>query len=117
MDAIQFIKERDRMCKAYGSCVLCQACMGDECAIGLRSVVDPEQQINIVKEWANKHPCKTRQSVFLEQYPEARIDANGVLDLCPASIVQSHRTNDGFCRNYNKKCAVCRSEFWSQEVE
>lgn len=117
MDAIQFIKEKERMCNTCGSCPLCPAGLDDFCAVGFRSGVSPEQQINIVKEWADKHPRKTRQSVFLEQYPEARLDADGVLVVCPASIVQSHRMNDGVCRDYHTKCVNCRREFWLQEVE
>ena len=117
MDAIQFIKEKERMCKAYGSCVLCPACTGNECDVGLRSTVDPEQQVNIVKEWSAAHPRKTRQRVFLEQYPEAQMAANGVLDVCPAPIIHSHRLNGGGCRNVHKKCSDCRREFWMQEVE
>ena len=114
MDAIQFIKERDRMCKACGSCILCQAYMGNECAVGLPSVVDPEQQINIVKEWADKHPCKTRQSVFLEQYPQADIDNTGLLILCPKRISADIRVTVDCLR---KRCPDCRREFWLQEVE
>ena len=117
MDAIQFIKEKDRMCKAYSSCGLCPACMGNKCSVGLRSTVAPEQQINIVKEWADKHPRKTRQSVFLEQYPEAQIAADGVLDVCPAQIFHSHRRDGGGCLDFHKKCADCLREFWMQEVE
>ena len=114
MDAIQFIKERDRMCKACGSCILCQAYMCNECAVGLPSVVDPEQQINIVKEWADKHPCKTRQSVFLEQYPQADIDNTGLLILCPKRISADIRVTTDCLR---KRCSDCRREFWMQEVE
>ena len=114
MDAIQFIKERDRMCKACGSCILCQAYMGNECAVGLPSVVDPEQQINIVKEWADKHPCKTRQSVFLEQYPQADIDNTGLLILCPKRISADIRVTVDCLR---KRCSDCRREFWMQEGE
>ena len=114
MDAIQFIKERDRMCKACGSCILCQAYMGNECAVGLPSVVDPEQQINIVKEWADKHPCKTRQSVFLEQYPQADIDNTGLLILCPKRISADIRVTADCLR---QGCSDCRREFWMQEVE
>ena len=114
MDAIQFIKERDRMCKACGSCILCQAYMGNECAVGLPSVVDPEQQINIVKEWADKHPCKTRQSVFLEQYPQADIDNTGLLILCPKRISADIRVTADCLL---KRCSDCLREFWMQEVE
>ena len=77
----------------------------------------PEEQIDFMKAWSAANPPKTRQSVFLEQYPEARIDANGVLDLCPAIIVKSHRANGGGCIDYHRNCDDCTREFWSQEVE
>ena len=117
MDAIQFIKEKERMCKACGSCILCPAVLDDGCAVGLRSGVAPEKQINIVKEWAEQHPRKTRQDVFLKQYPEAEIDINGILDVCPAPIFSSHRGRGGGCSDFHKNCVECRSEFWLQEVE
>ena len=116
MDAIQFIKEKERMCKDFGSCILCPACLNDMCAVGLRSGVAPEQQINIVKEWAEQHPHKTRQDVFLEQYPEAEIDNNGLLAVCPAPIFRSHRHDGGGCSDLDKKCAEFLREFWLQEV-
>lgn len=119
MDAVKFVKEYLRMCTKVDECEDCPVYKTDFCTVPAkeRSQKSAEKIVELVEEWSAAHPRKTRQSVFLEQYPEARIDANGVLDLCPASIVQSHRMNDGFCRIYNKKCAVCRSEFWSQEVE
>ena len=117
MDAIQFIKEKERMCKDCGSCILCPAWLDDWCAVGLRSGVSPEQQINIVKEWAEQHPRKTRQDVFLEQYPEAETDLNGLLAVCPAPIFRSHRHDGGGCSDFYKNCAECRREFWSQEVK
>ena len=117
MDAIQFIKERDRMCKTYGNCSQCPACLDNECIVARRSGFAPEQQINTVKVWADQHPRKTRQDVFLEQYPEARIDANGLLDVCPATIVKSHRANGGGCIDYHRNCDDCIREFWLQEVE
>lgn len=69
MDAVKFIKEKERMCKTSGSCPLCPAWLDDECIFHVRSSFDPEQQVNTVKVWAEQHPAKTRQDVFLEQYP------------------------------------------------
>jgi hypothetical protein len=86
MDAIQFIKEKERMCNTCGSCLLCPAWLDDGCIFRARSSFAPEQQVNTVKVWAEHHPAKTRQDVFLEQYPEAEIDLNGMLDVCPAPI-------------------------------
>ena len=117
MDAIQFIKEKERMCNAYGSCVSCPACTGNEWDVCLRSTVDPEQQVNIVKEWSAAHPSKTRQRVFLEQYPQADIDDNGVLWICPSMITRSHRRDGGCCANSHESCPDCRRKFWLQEIE
>lgn len=75
--------------------------------------------VNFIKEkvWAKKHHVKTRQDVFLIQYPEAEIDLNGILDVCPAPIFRSHR-HDGVGRSdFHKNCDECRREFWLQEVE
>lgn len=117
MDAVNFIREKDRMCKTCGSCRLCPAYLDGECIVNLFSGFTPEQQVNTVKVWAEQHPLKTRQSVFLEQYPEAQISADGVLDVCPAPIFHSHRRDGGGCLNYHKKCADCRREFWMEEIE
>jgi hypothetical protein len=117
MNAVNFIKEKERMCNTCGSCLLCQAWLDDGCIFRARSSFAPEQQVNTVKVWAEHHPAKTRQDVFLEQYPEAEIDLNGVLDVCPAPIFRSHRNKGGGCSDFHKNCVECRSEFWSQKVE
>ena len=78
---------------------------------------EADKQVEIVNKWAAAHPRKTRQSVFLEQYPEAQIDDNGVLGVCPAQISLSHRTDGDRCIDLNRKCADCHREFWSQGVE
>lgn len=117
MDAVNFLKEKERMCKTCGSCILCPAWMDDGCLVNVRSGASPEQQINLVKVWAEQHHAKTRQDVFLEQYPEAEIDLNGLLEVCPAPIFLSHRGKRGGCSDFHKNCVECRREFWLQEVE
>lgn len=101
MDAVKFIEERNRMCGTMSEL------WG----------VDAAQIVKNTEEWSAAHPRKTRQNVFLEQYPEAQIAANGVLDVCPAPIFHSHRREDGGCRDSHKKCIDCLREFWTQEVE
>ena len=106
MDAVKFIEERRRMYKVTG-----------KHSPTLAGWIPAEDVVKEVEEWSAAHPRKTRQSVFLEQYPEAQIAANGVLDVCPAPIFHSHRLEGGGCRNVHKKCSDCRREFWMQEVE
>lgn len=100
MDAVKFIEERNRMCgtmsEVWG--------------------VDAAQIVKNTEEWAAAHPRKTRQSVFLEQYPNARIDRQAVIYVCPADAY-----GDKVCpkneENFHMLCCDCRREFWMQEVE
>jgi hypothetical protein len=122
MDAVKFIEECSRMCKSFSpgckGCKAFKACGNDVCcAVGKASTLDAAAQIAIVEEWSAAHPRKTRQSVFLEQWPEADIDCCGVLTICPSPISTSHRNAHGGCANIGVKCPDCRREFWMQEVE
>ena len=117
MDALEFLRERRRMCDSYRHCEGCPL-EGGKCII---SSVPPDEDykriIAAVDQWSKEHQRKTRQSVFLEQYPEAEIDANGVVGLCPMSISAAYRDSDGGCDCPEILCRDCRREFWMQEVE
>ena len=119
MDAVKFVKEYLRMCTKVDECEDCPVYKTDFCTVPAkeRSQESAEEIVELVEEWSAAHPRKTRQSVFLEQYPEAQIAANGVLDVCPAPIFHSHRRDGGGCIDFHKKCVDCRREFWMQEVE
>lgn len=115
MDALEFIRERNRMCRRFDK--TCDGCPAYENEWYCDSDAWDERLIDTVEQWVKEHPRKTRQSVFLEQYPETQIDNNGVLGVCPAPIFHSHRTDGGGCIDIHRKCPDCRREFWSQEVE
>lgn len=102
MDAIEFVEQMRRMEKNAGR----------KYRIFLDS---PEDVVAEVEEWANMNPIKTRQSVFLEQWPEAEIDPYGCLMVCPKRISADCRIRYGNCSN--RVCSDCRREFWMQEVE
>ena len=108
MDAMEFIRERNRMCKAFPSCKGCPACDFDGCG----SVHLNEGIIPIVEKWAKEHPRKTRQSVFLEQYPNANI-IEGTLTICPYNLGLIDKCRSGL----GNLCYECREKFWGQEVE
>lgn len=78
--------------------------------------VDAAQIVKNTEEWAAAHPRKTRQSVFLENYPYARIDRQSVLYACPADVYGYNvcpREKD----TAPITCSECRREFCMQEVE
>ena len=117
MDALEFFMERRRMCDSYGDCKSCPL-EGDECVIrDMMSEDTCKRIVAAVEQWSKEHPRKTRQSVFLRQYPEAEIDANGVVGLCPMFTSAAHRDSGGECSNPERMCIDCRREFWMQEVE
>ena len=122
MDAVKFIEERNRMCKSFGDrctgCPASDACKNELCcAFDQWSTLDATAQVSIVKKWSAEHPRKTRQSVFLEQYPDAVLDKFGVMQMCPMAISAAYRDNDGECKNPERPCMDCQREFWMQEVE
>ena len=124
MDAVKFLQERARMCNSFSPD--CEGCRVDEEKPVMRECYmwmfeNQERAVKIVEEWAAAHPRKTRQSVFLEQYPEAKIDkTTNVLTICPAKLTKEYREDRGACRAYSIEtcvCEVCRREFWMQEVK
>lgn len=107
MDVVEFFSEFRRMCKSSSDCTKCQH-HGDKCdnAIGLF-----EKTVAMVEQWSREHPRKTRQDVFLEQWPETKL-FDGIIDIKPCSLVASIRSE---CPK--TFCYECRSKFWMQEVE
>lgn len=107
MDAVKFLQERNRM---FLSGVATPS-------IGLEDDFDPVMAVEIVEKWSEQHPRRTRKSVFLEQYPEARIFEGGTLCACPVLFSSEYRNAYGGCASPYGSCAECRREFWMQEVE
>lgn len=118
MEALEFLKERKRMCRFFGgSCKGCP-CENVRCEINAHvSDDDYKRVVATVEEWSAAHPLKTRQSVFLEQWPEAKIDKFGVIQICPMSISATHRDSNGECKTPEIMCMDCRRGFWMQRVK
>ena len=118
MEALEFLSERKRMCNCYKDCCDCPL----EAAICTGSSTMPDEDykriIAIVEQWSKEHPRKTRQSVFLEQWPEAELTKDGVISICPIAVSSAYRNKTGGCASPTRpRCAVCRREFWMKEVE
>lgn len=103
MDAVKFIEEHRRMYKVTGKHLPT-----------LAEVMSAEDVVKEVEEWSAAHPRKTRQDVFLEQWPEAEIDCEGALVIDPCDLDKTE-SEKGDC--YHRRCDDCRREFWMQEVE
>lgn len=122
MDAVKFIEERNRMCRYFDNgcdgCPASNACKDELCcAVGQESTMDAKAQIAMVEKWASAHPRRTRQDVFLEQYPEATVADDGILTLCPSTISSTHRSQYGGCGMRGTPCSDCCREFWNHEID
>ena len=108
MDAVKFIEEHRRMYKVTGKHLPT-----------LAEGIPAEDVVKEVEEWSAAHPRKSRQDVFLEQWPNAARDRGGVVNICPKlldvdiSCTDDETERTGLC----KACDDCRREFLMQEVE
>lgn len=107
MDAAEFFSEFRRMCKSSSDCAKCQY-HGDKCDNAIELL---EKTVAEVEQWSLEHPRKTRQDVFLKQWPETKL-FDGIIDIKPCSLVASLRSE---CPKTS--CYDCRRKFWMQEVE
>lgn len=111
MDAVKFLKEWSRMCKAGGIgcfCDLNPASEGDYCDIYVME--HPEESVAIVEKWSVEHPAKTRQSEFLKMFPDALI-TGGVINIDPCRVWDI-KIKD--CPS--EGCEKCRKDFWLAEL-
>ena len=118
MDALEFLKERKRLCDSYKNCDGCPFVKGFCVISDITSDKERKSVIAIVEQWSKEHQRKTRQSVFLEQWPEAELTKDGVISICPIAVSSAYRNKTGGCASPTRpRCAVCRREFWMKEVE
>lgn len=105
MDAVKFVEERRRMFAVTGEAPKYTLFNKGSSA---------EDVVKEVEEWSAAHPRKTRQSVFMEQWPNAKVFVDGVLVFCPQEL-DSHYPCQS--TDIEMRCQSCRRKFWMQEVE
>lgn len=124
MDAKEFIRTHKRMCKKYGdACKNCplldKGCYSTSTSIILPEELD-ENVVDLVEKWAKENPIKTRQSKFLEMFPNASVIVNGTLGICPKSLDKDRECLYSFIdHNGNRivNCIGCKNQFWLEEID
>lgn len=116
MDAVEFLKERTRMCNFYMS--RCMNCPGNKVAYCATLCAKAIDLVPIVEQWAKEHPVKTRQSEFLKMWPDAEIGGDGLPNVAPCQLclglIHSEFPEDCESRGL---CVECRRDFWLAEIK
>lgn len=112
MDAVEFFKNANRLCKNYKSCSACPVWKEGCCIVEVDddSVKNIEKMISKVEQWAKDHPVKTRQSEFLKMFPNADF-CQDVIDISPCNIEKEMRKCCG-----DRNCDECKRTYWLTEV-
>ena len=113
MDAVEFLREWDRMRDSMDDC--CEGCDLSKWGVGCKEYAQkhPEDAVIVVEGWIKKNPIKTRQSEFLKTFPDASIGDDGVVKISPCAIDQGIR-EDICC--IATTCTKCRKDYWLTEV-
>lgn len=108
MDAVEFVKTVNRLCKNQ-SCKECPVVKEGRCMAGFddKSVKSIEETISKVEQWAKDHPVKTRQSEFLKMFPNAP-KIGRVLDICPQNLNIEYMPPK---RCENISCGACKTDY------
>lgn len=116
MDAVEFLKERTRMCNFYMS--RCMNCPGNKVAYCATLCAKAIDLVPIVEQWSKEHPIKTRQSEFLKMWPDAEIGGDGLPNVAPCQLclglIHSEFPEDCESRGL---CVECRRDFWLAEIK
>ena len=114
MDAVEYVKQRERMCNYYVSCGDCPS--GDY--HGCASLNEIPNMVPIVEKWAKEHHVKTRQDEFFNQWPDAEIGGDGLPSIAPCQLdvrlIDGESPKD--CEDRGV-CDKCRRDFWLKEIK
>ncbi|MGF6375041.1 hypothetical protein M2140_000075 [Clostridiales Family XIII bacterium PM5-7] len=118
MDAKKFLETCERMCIAADHD--CERCYMIDYCLKNPQDRDDTYYLEAVESWLKDHPPKTRQDVFLEQFPNVELD-NGIILLEPCDLDTTLRVMDcDLVCIRNKKygsCRDCTVVYWNEEVE
>ena len=114
MDAVEYVKQRERMCDYYVNCGDCPACDYEWCS----SLNGIPKMVPVVEQWEKAHPVKTRMSEFLKQWPYVKISDDRLPAIAPCQLnvelLQCESQKD--CEDRGV-CGKCRCDFWLKEIE
>ena len=104
MDAVEFFKERRRMCDSFEGCTNCP--IYPDCTDS-----KPELMVKAVEQWSQSHPQKTIMQDFFEKFPDAPRVKDGGPRMCPEDC--GYKESNEYCDDTKFGCLKC----WSRPLE
>mgnify|MGYP006880059435 CR=1 FL=1 len=104
----EYLHGFNRMCDSFKkeNCTGCDFFEENKCAYETFRSTDPQECINIVREWCNDHPEQTLLTVFNSLYPQAEKRDNGIPNVCAGKLGIVNFCNELF-NPYFRKCKKC----------
>lgn len=112
------IDDYARMCKSQEDCTKCpMAETIPRCHLFIEK--HPDKANEIILNWCEEHPIKTRQSEFLKMFPNAKLSSDGLVSICAQGCDKSWNCKLNIDANNieNIDCTDCMKEYWLAEVE
>lgn len=113
MDAVEFLKEWNRMCKNNSdSCWNCK----DECEFmknpfkkkdkqcWMYAMENPDEAVKFVEKWSSKHPQKTRLQDFKEKFPKSKIEYGNYEYICCEAVGYCEKCRWEYDPDYCEYC-------------
>ena len=115
MDAVKYLKEKQRMCEKYIDCLDCpldEVKSKHHITCVMTEKTHSEEAVEIVEKWSAENPEKTILQDFLEKYPNAK---SGVIirNTCPDDLGYEEEGNKCSTRRYKTECEEC----WNRPLE
>lgn len=113
MDALEFLRNKKRMCKSCDNCADCLLELSKQnisCTI-IKTATEEQlkQRIAIVEQWPKEHPRKTYKQDLIEKFPKA--NTYGLCrDKIYGKIRKCYIECYGVPEDYCEKC-------WNEEME
>lgn len=107
MNAVKFLKEKNRMCNCHND-YCCDCPLEDYDCDGTKEE-EFEAIVAAVEKWSDEHPLKTILIDLLEKYPKTLLDEDGTPNFCPHQL--GYEKDKAVCSC--KSCTSC----WNRPIE
>lgn len=106
--AVNYIKEKARLTEnctiSCGACMLSERNTGESMECYMFEMDMPEKAVEIIQEWSNAIPIKTRLKDFTEKYPNHMANEKGIPNSCCE------------CLGYTKECSTNCEDCWDMPL-